>query len=270
MRSALMLFILACASLPVYRAQADGADPNPPWQTATAARGEAAVLRISLDGLPRDASAATVTIPDVGPLEAQVLAQYGELHVRIPPRDAPLSFRDYRIRLADGAAQTVTMPTEVHWLDSPESGPVLRASTLLTGRPGSLAVLLENNGNGTLELTDFRYAPAAVSTGRLAVLRDPPAAAADLDVDLPYFDTRGEFRQDLWEGLPFEGFSFADGSLPLAPGEQVLLALGAEAFTSPEMFDVAALFELNVWVSYTSAGVGHSLLLFSESRRPGP
>jgi len=270
MASVLLLFLFF---LPPGSALAGGPEDRvPPWQTAVARPGEDAVLRAAAGTLPDFTDGTFADIPGAGTVPVQVLEAWGELHVRIPAGDAPLQFEEYSVIFPDGSSRRVRMPTEVRWLpeDDPE-GPRLLASGLLATRPGALAVLLGNTGSTVQAITGLRYAPEAVSTGRVALLRSPPAAAAEgLDLDIPYFDGRTAFDPEHWEGLPFESFSFADGPLELAPGEQVLLAVGGEGFTADALFDVPALYGLNVWLTWTEGGTGHSRLLFRETRRPGP
>lgn len=244
----------------------------PPWQTAVARPGEDAVLRVAAGTLPDITEGTFADIPGAGSVPVQVLEAWGELHVRIPARDASLQFGEYSVVFPDGSSRRVQMPTEVRWLpeDGPD-GPQLLASGLLAARPGALAVLLGNAGSAVQSITGLHYAPEAVSTGRIALLRNPPAAAAEgLDLDLPYFDAQPVFDPERWEGLPFESFSFVDGPLELAPGEQVLLAVGGEGFTADALFDVPALYGLNVWLTWMEGGTPHSRLLFRETRRPGP
>lgn len=261
------LFVSILLTLP---AAAQAEVGNPPWQTATAPAGSHAVLHVRVAGIPPGETTATVTLGQAAPLEARVLEQYGELQVRVPPQDEPLVFSDWTVTFRDGTRHTVTMPTEVRWLPAAENGPLLRASTLLTGDPSALALLIENGSSGPVALTALHYAPRAVSTGRLAVLRDPPAGSEPLDLDIPYFDARSAFEPTAWEGLPFEAFSFREDSITLGPGGQVLLALGAEGFSGPHLFNVTALFNLNILIDWEDAEKTQTQLLFSQSHRPRP
>lgn len=244
----------------------------PPWQTVIAQPGADAVLRAAAGPLPAVTDGAVADIPGAGPVPVQVLEAWDELHVRIPARDVPLKFTEYSITFPAGGSLDVQMPTEVRWLPADATeGPRLLASSLLAARPGALAVLLGNTGSTVQTITGLHYAPEAVSTGRVALLRNPPAEAAEgLDLDIPYFDAEPVFSQERWEGLPFERFSFADGPFELAPGGQVLLAVGGEGFTDPALFDVPALYDLNVWLTWVEGGASHSRLLFRETRRPAP
>lgn len=168
-----------------------------------------------------------------------------------------LSFDSVLLDYGEGPEKLQLGPVQIIWLNRPEPSPLLISARLAFNAPDSvMEVGVTNNGTVALELTDFHYAPRAVATGRLQLAEGNGLDTSLLGLHVPGV-TYG--APPLPSGTQSEAsallpFSFAERSLSLEPGEQVVLVLRGDGFIEPALFDNRLLFEFGPVYEYRSAG----------------
>ena len=250
---------------------------TPAWLLVAAETGSPAQLYLQLPADMDPHSLTAVSVPGATVSGFTVLPESGILSVAVTDARAnPLVITELTIEAGAGPVTLSLAPTEVHWLDGLNRGSlVMRASQRVTGGQHALALLLENPTDAVIEITEFRYAPAAITTGELLLARGfaPLADLAGLRLPWltgsagPKYSDQGALAPDQWDGLTFERFSFADSGLVLEPGAQAILILAAPAFTSAELFSSQAMLGFGPWLEYTQAGQPYALQPFVQ--KPG-
>lgn len=223
-----------------------GTQPEPAWQLHAVLPGENAAVSFRIPAGLQDSTLPEVSVPGAEldgvsyvPPEDTVIVTLAR------PAADTVSFDELLLDYGSGPEPFQVGPVEVNWLNPHPDWPLLPRWLSHSNGPPFLGVLLENTAVAAVELTGFSYAPAALATGELLVLRDTAGLNLQGDgggsgVELPY-RSGAVFDADSWSGPAVEEFSFSSGSLLLEPGGQLLLIAGPDSLTPGTDFNLASI-----------------------------
>ncbi len=237
---------------------------TPAWELIAAESGLPATVEIRLPETTPIHSLDRVEIPGADIRDMIVLTEDQAIRVRLNDTDGEPVFIDSLILHLGKEQRTVpVIPVEVRWLNQdPESLLQTPFIEILHTTPMVIAVVARNFAADPITLTDFRFAPLAVSTGKLLLARDVELVAGRPDLELPYApDGTLTYNPEDREGARFEEFNFSEGGITLAAGAQVLLLASGESVTQPELFNDFQTTEWAPWLEFRHGGqVWHHVL----------